>query len=484
MAAAPQEAGAPQEQADRTLRLLADIEVQSKNGDLGGFSRTITKCLAPPKVLHEVVVAPSFWFHAKALLGRVSPHNDPAIALALAEIGRLQAALKSKADHLRPMAADLLAKRTPPHFCYGDSDQATFAAKGWACSGRPVDLGVAARTVVMADAPKPLVPWLELALSAGDVSTVIEHITSALVDLGASEASSPKNRSNRLQRLLKALRSALDADRIVLDTRIAATMTELVARAFRGVKRSDQYPQSAKGVEELMSLVLHLIRMDLRLLTEPAIYNSVSSAKGWLPDGGWLRFTKSSTGAAKLRKILLDGLVILLKQHNPNRALLQCHRSLSPSRLAALDELKAFADGDRQIPSAEREWLASGGETSFSGEEREIMETDDVAIAMALLAVEAMPRCELFNSDSIAETKANELVDCARNVRKRVLSVAGRRNLRTFGEPGEVVKFSPHAHRLTTPEAVADEVRIVEPGVESQGSFGARVVVPAIAVTL
>ena len=470
------------QQPGRASQLLADIEVQSRNRDFGGFSNTITQCLSPPNVIHEVAAAPEFWYSAEELVTTVSADNDHAIAFALAEVGRLMASLKSKSNLLRPMAAALLTKRTPPHFCFGDADQTAFAARGWAGSGRPVDLAVATRTVATADAPKPLVPWLELALSAGDVSDVIEHIASVLVELSVSNAESPKNRSSRLQRLLKALRSALDADRFNVDKRAPAALTVLVARAFRGIQRPIQYAPSAKAVDELMSLALHMIRMDLRLLTESAIYDSMDRASGWLPDGGWLRYTKSSAGAAKLRKILLDGLVILLKQNSPNRALLDSHRMLSPNRQAALVELKAVAEADREIPANQRVWLASGGEKSVVRAEREMTETDDLAIAMALLAAEALARCEPVANSESGDTEAGGFVHHALEVRDRVQSVARRRDLQLFGELGDVVKFSPNAHRLATPDAAPDHVRIIEPGVESRGSFGARVVVPALAI--
>lgn len=464
---------------NRIAELVADVEMQAKNGDFGGFSNTVTKCLAPPNVIHDIVADARFW-HGLEKLCEVSPTNDHAVVFALAELGRLAAALKSMSERLSPLAASLLTRHTPPHFSIGDADRTTFAAKGWKCSGRPLDLAVAARTVAMADAPKPLVPWLELALDANDASAVIEGIASALADTPASEPESPKSRSARLQRLLKALRTAIDDDH--LDTQMPAAILALAASGFRGVQRPDQYASSAKAVDELMFFVFHVIRMDLRLLTEPAIYNSVERASGWLPKGGWMRFTKSAKGAAKLRRVLLDGLVILLKQHNPNRALLDCHRMLSPTPRAALAELKAVAEADREIPAIQQEWLASGGEKAVARDERELAETDDIAIAMALLAVEALARCEQVATGKATDAETAEFVRHALETRDRVQSVARRRDLQVFGEPGATVKFSPNAHRLTAPEAAPNKVRIVQPGVESRGSFGVRVVVPALAL--
>ena len=473
-------ASEPINKVNNASALLGDIERQSANGDFGGFTKSITKCLAPPKAIHEVAAEARFWQCLKSLLNGIPADNDQAVAAGLAEIGRLSAALKSKGDCLSPLAFHLLERCMPSHFCYGDADATTFAAKGWACSGRAVDLSVATRTVVAADAPKPLIPWLELALSAGEPSSVIEHIAAALAEHSASERESPKNRSSRLQRLLKAMRSVLDDDRVELDGRIPKALAELVAKAFYGVERPVQFVPAARAVEELMSLTRQIIRMDLRLLTEPAIYDSMRRATGWLPEGGWRRYTKSGVGAANLRKILLDGLVILLKQRNPNKALLDSHQMLSSSRQAALTELKAVAKADREIPPDEREWLASGGESSVAHREQEVTESDDLAIAMALLAVEALARCDLVASGNHGDSMAGELASRALDVRERTLSVARRRNLRTFGEPGEVVKFSPNAHRMADSDAAPDNVRIVEPGVESDGQYGARIIVPAL----
>lgn len=174
-------ASEPKQKADNVTLLLDDIKQQSENGDLGGFGKTITKCLAPPKAIHEIAESAVFWQCLKSLLENVSADSDHTVALALAEIGRLSAALKSKSDRLGPLASDLLKRRTPSHFSHGDADVTTFAAKGWVCSGHSVDLSVATCTAVHADAPKPLVSWLELAFSAGETSAVIEQLAGALV---------------------------------------------------------------------------------------------------------------------------------------------------------------------------------------------------------------------------------------------------------------------------------------------------------------
>ena len=96
------------------------------------------------------------------------------------------------------------------------------------------------------------------------------------------------------------------------------------------------------------------------------------------------------------------------------------------------------------------------------------------------MAVEALARCEIYRTEGTSDGPIGELVASAREAHSRVLSVADRRDLRVFGAPGEVAKFSPQLHRLMGANTAPDQVVIVDPGVESFSAFGRRVVVPAV----
>lgn len=400
--------------------------------------------------------------------------------LGLAEVGRLST-LKAKATPLSSIATELLRRGTPASFFLGnDGDKRYYAALGWRCSETPVDPAVAARTAVLEEkAEKARREWLELLLAGSGASAGIDHLTAALDEIEAPGSESPASRSGRLQRLLRAIRDVLDPDVFELDAQTIPALTRFVDRAFFGVSRPTQYGSAAKAVDELSSLLLHLIRMDLPSLTEPATYNAMKGSSRWLPDGGWLRLTGSSTVIKRLRRTLLQGLVILLKQRNPNQPLLDCHRFLCRNGNDASAELKATADAHPDIPADMRSWLSTGGKSAFDDAETAVTDSDDSYIAQALLAARTLRRCDLLSSGHRDEP-VTELIERSRELENRVALLARRRRLEAYGDIGETTKYRPHAHRLTQDGAAPDQVEIVAEGVERRARVS-KVVVPAIA---
>ena len=459
--------------------LIERIQSAAANHDLGGFASAITECHVQ-KVIRKVAAAPTFWPSVRTIVESIDGEKDEAVLLGLAEVGRLST-LKTKDSPLSGIASDLLARGNPSSFALGrDGDKRYYAALGWRCSGRPVDPVVAARTATFEEKKEQARrEWLQMLFSACSVADGIEHVTGALDEITQRDDSeSPSSRSSRLQRLVKAIREVLDPDMFALDANSVAAVTRFVEQAFFGLARPDQYGPAAKAVDELALLLLHLIRMDLQLLTEPATYNAIEGASRWLPDGGWLRLTGSSTPIKKLRRTLLQGLVILLKQHNPNQALLDCHRKLCRNSSDAGAELKATADAHPDIPADMRSWLSTAGKATFDVIETTVTDSDDQYIARALLSARALKRCAILATEH-ADASVNELIERSRELENRVSLLANRRRLEAFGAIGETIRFRPHAHHLTQRNAAPDQVEVVAEGVERRAGVS-QVVVPAI----
>lgn len=459
-------------------RLMERIQSTAEIRDLGGFANAITECYVQ-KVIRKVATLPTFWPSVRTMIESIDGDRDEAVLLGLAEVGRLSR-LKAKDSPLPSIASGLLDRSNLPSFSLGrDGDKRYYAALGWRCSGRPVDPVVAARTAMFEEKKEQARrEWLELLFSACSVADGIEHLTGALDEIHGRGSESPSARSSRLQRLVKAIREVLDPDVFALDASSVSALTRLVDRAFFGLARPEQYGAAAKAVDELSLLLLHLIRMDLHLLTEPATYNAIEGASRWLPEGGWLRLTGSSTAIKRLRRTLLQGLVILLKQRNPNQALLDCHRKMCRSGSDASAELRATADAHPDIPNDMRSWLSAGGKAAFDTVETTVTDSDDHYIARALLSARALMRCGILASRH-ADTPVAELIQRSRELENRVSLLADRRRLEAFGEIGETVRFRPHAHHLTQPNAAPDQVEVVAEGVERRATVS-HVVVPAI----
>ena len=459
-------------------RLIERVQFTAESRDLGGFANAITECYGQ-KVIRKVAALPTFWPSVRTLIESIDGEQGEAVLLGLAEVGRLSQ-LKAKDSPLPRIASDLVARSRVPSFSLGrDGEKRRFAALGWACSGRPVDPVVAARTATFEEKNEQARDeWLKLLFPACSVAAGIDHLTDALDEIPADASESPSSRSSRLQRLVKAIRKVLDPDVFALDADALPALARFVERGFFGLARPDRYGAAAKAVDELALLLLHLVRMDLQLLTEPATYNAIEGSSRWLPEGGWRRLTGSSTEIKRLRRTLLQGLVILLKQRNPNQALLDCHRMMCRSSSDASAELKAAADAHPDIPNDMRAWLSTGGKTAFNAVETATTDSDDQYIARALLSARAVKRCAILSAEH-ADAAVNELIERSRELESRVAMLAKRRNLEAFGRIGETIKYRPHAHHITGKNAAADQVELVSEGVERKGSVS-QVVVPAI----
>lgn len=474
--------------------LLREIETESNNRDLGGFSKTITKALAL-RVIHELAEGPGFWESVTRLVGTVRVEHDVAILLALAELGRLSVSLKAKAKPVASIGSSLLRRRIPVHFSFAEGDQRYYAAIAWERSGYAFVPEVAARTVVLEEtSDKARRAWLRLLILECGVCGALRTLTSATGDLrwlllpGSSRAfDSPKERSRRITLMLKAFRAELNPDVIEVDDGVVDALSDLVSAAFAYVSRPERYTDAAKPAEEYMSLLLHLIRMKFRLLTDPEVYETAVETRRWLPDGGWRRITSSSPVLERLRRTLIEGLVLLLKQGKVSRELAEAHRQLSPTAQDASKRLAAVAAEERDLAPEMRAWLETG-EYDIEDDDVGLSESDDAAIAIALLAAYDLPYVDASSLPDMVNERSvrpemivaiRDLVMRSAELKSHVQSIARRRSLSVFGEVDKEVDFSPHAHR-TVGEAGALRVTIIKPGVEAGARRGSRVVVRAI----
>lgn len=472
--------------------ILSELHLVSKNRDLGGFSSTMTKAMAS-RTIHALADNVAFWQSIERLPAWVKFDDDLAFLLALAELGRVAATLRAKGKPVGPTALKLLNKRVPTHFSIGDGDQRYYAAVAWEYAKFPVDAAVAARTAVLEDSSdRARRAWLRLLLRQRNADEAIGHLTVALRDMQwlhlPSSDRSPdpaKDRARRIAALLKALRAELDADRVEVGDGITSALSDFVPAAVALVPRAKKHSDTERAGTEFMHLVLHIIRMKFRLLTEPGVYAAAVKVRRWMVDGGWRRFTKNSAAAARLREVLVEGLVLLLKQGKVSQDLTELHRQLSPTAQESTKALARIAAEERDLAPEMRTWLETG---EYEQAEIELLETDDTAIAMALLAAHELPptnsleetsvRLEASPSPEFANA-AHEFIRCAEELKARILHVANRRKLSVFGEVGEIVDFSPHAHR-STGSGASSKARIVKSGVEVTAQGGNRVVIRAI----
>ena len=142
--------------------------------------------------------------------------------------------------------------------------------------------------------------------------------------------------------------------------------------------------------------------------------------------GGWSRFTKNSTAAARLREVLVEGLVLLLKQGKVSQELTDLHRQLSPTVQESAKALARIAAEERDLAPEMRTWLETG---EYEQAEIELLETDDTAIAMALLAAHELPPTNWSEETSSPPLNANatrDLIRRAEELKARQIAAGSR----------------------------------------------------------
>ena len=465
---------------DRTIRAV-------QAHDLRGLREVVTDALKA-KIHHDLAKLPVFREHLALLATYVADQDDEQRALTLAELGRLYSSIRSKREWASALAARLLTVGAPASFQHGDGDQRHHAAIAVVASGVPVEPDVLARAAVEEEkGEKARRVWIRALLERVLLSEVFKCMAWAITETGGLPCQS---RSLRLQRILEALNDQFIQADIQVDDGLCDGFRHFIAKAFADVARPQEYRTSAVAVEELVKTAVQLIRFRFRLGAEPDCYKAVALAERWLPEGGWTRLTGDSAGLKQLRRILLEGLLLLLEQGKPDDELLKAHRALSPNKRFAQKELDESERSARNLPPELRRWLVSGGVKMVETKPIELDETDDLSIAMAMIvaddlrhrtdvSVDAMLNDIRFKAPIHADTITG-VVALTRQLIDRVSFLADRRQLRLFGSPGEVVEFSPHAYRLPDDASLTRRVRIQSPGVEKRGRSASRVVVPAL----
>ena len=472
------------ELVERTARAVQE-------GDLRALREVITDALKA-KAHHGLVKLPEFQEQLAFLTARIADRDDEQVVLALAELGRLHSSIRLKSEWIPALVAQLLSARTPASFQHGDGDQRHHAAIAVVPSGVPVDLFVIAKAVVEEEkGEKARRVWVKALLQRVSLSKALEGITKATTEI---DGMSGENRSLRLQRILQALNEQFSEIDIQIDESLCDHFRNFVAKGFINAPRPTEYRTSVPAVEELIKVAIQLIRLKFRLGTEPNLYRTVALSERWLPTGGWTRLTHSSIYLRQLRRILLEGILLLLEQGKPDDDLLEAHRVFSLNAKLAQKELSESEKSARNLSPEQRTWLASGGTKMLAANTVELDDTDDLSIAMAMIiaddlrhrtgaAVDTMLDDIRFKIPIHVDT-ITRVVDLSKQLVDRVSFLAERRQLRLFGSPGEIVDFSPHAYRLPDNEPLTRRVQVQSPGVEKKGRSASRVVVPALVEAL
>lgn len=464
--------------------LLQRMAAAAKRADICGVQNCITEAWNA-NVLQMLASDPGCRACFETLTQCPDRLDEEQAVLVLADLGRLPKGTWSSGGWGVDIANRLLGARVPKSFLYGDGKQRRRAAK----VVRASDVKVGGKVLAVAAAEErqgedARREWLGALLGSERLSTVFELLGDAL----SASNTVADARSDRLQRLLKAVDVELARSDFDIDDCISDGLGHFIRRGH-STSTQCQYGPSASAAEALFAVALRLLRSKSRLGAEADFFVTLSKVSRWLPDGGWRRLKGSSAGLKKLRGVLIEGLLLLLERGLPDGDLLRAHASFCPTAEVARSELSQAEKSARNVSPELRTWLASGGARRPRSLTAELDEGDDVSIAMALIAADQLRNYAHVDSGIVDDLRFRApvhvdaviaLFSNARDLTDRVIALAGRRQLRLFGAPGDVVDFSPHAYRLPDDAPLTRRVQIISPGVEKSGRAASKVVVPAL----
>ena len=385
----------------------------------------------------------------------------------LAELGRLQNYLRPNDQWPVQFAVPLLSSGFRPSPSYGSADQRLHIAQVVASSSVDVSFsGIAQAAVDEKTAEKVRAVWIRMLINERPLSVALGEITIAISNSTDKALMSADSWLRRLHRVLTTLNMEVAASGVEPDPDLNASLGRFVSSALARSPSPRDYDVSSTSVTALLRFARHLLQLSVRLGVDPNFYRALVGARGWFPDGGWIRFTRDSDTLKRLRRTLLDGILLLLEQGKPDEDLLMAHRSLSPNRNAAKAELRDLELKSRQLSPALREWLRSSGRHRPRVKETALRQTDDLALAFALISTRPIRQQAVADVNAVLGELDITIPIQARTLRRfakdalelvdRVETLARRRNLKLFGTCGDVVDFSPHAYKLARGPASPD----------------------------
>ena len=472
-----------------TAELADGIARAAECGDPNLLREFITQALSG-KRLHALAAQPAFREHVLHLSEHARGRGEAPVLTMLSELGRLHRYLRPNDNWLIQLATTLLTPGFQPSPVYGTSAQRLCIADVVSSSSVDVSLdGIARAAIEEKTAEKVRSVWVRLLLSKQSLSGTLDHLTDAIGISNDTAMASADSWLRRLHRVLTTLDAELQESPVKLDNNITASLGRFVAAALSRSSTPQDYDVSSESATTLLKFSQRLVLLSERLRTDPSFYGAVARARTWFPAGGWVRFTRASETLAQLRRVLLDGIVLLLDQGKPDPELLAAHRSLSPDTSVAKAELSDLATQSRHLSDELRQWLRSSGRNRIRPAAVELRQTDDLAIAFALITARKLRqdavdiRRLLDELDIIAPIQAHivrQFAATTTDLLDRLDTLATRRRLRVFGTCGDIVDFSPHAYKLADGAPLSRRVRVTSPGVEEVGERTAKVLVHAL----
>lgn len=246
--------------------LLRRMAAAAERGDTSGVKECITEAWNA-NVLQMLASAPGCRECFESLTQYPERVDEVDAVLILADLGRLPGAIWSNGGWSVEIANRLLATRVPKSFLYGDGKQRRRAARVIRASDARVGGSVLARAAAEErQGEEARREWIGALLESERLSRVFELLGNALPMTNTVADA----RSDRVQRILKAVEAELAHSDFDIDDDICDGLRHFIRHGYSESKKS-RYGTSASAAEALFGVANHLLRFKFRLGAEAAL---------------------------------------------------------------------------------------------------------------------------------------------------------------------------------------------------------------------
>ena len=413
--------------------------------------------------------------------------------LAIAVLERAAAVAKSLRPEIDALLSASMIDPLPELQELSDVDDRFYAAKSWRGTRAEWFPEYLARAAVAEESGENvrrecLEGVIEL---TPDVATAFRSLGGAFRTVSFDTRKPGDSRARRLQRVFALVEAILPTTDRPPGPDPGRALSQVVEVSFPRTGLPETERVRVGFAERIAALIHQIVRSWLSHATDAWTFEPLAVVREWFRSDAWRDLCRSSGDIERVRKDVTEALLVLAQRSVPDERLRQALVTACGSAKLAREVCRGIATEVPGISQDVRDWLAGARRRRRSASAAESRERSiDEILAELLVDMENLSRAsETVRTDVLPDV--NIVLPQSTNALARLTGMADAvvnkmdlavtwRSLRTRGQVGSEVEFSPVEHRFVSEAAHTRRVRIVRPAVERISADGVpRIVMKA-----
>lgn len=394
----------------------------------------------------------------------------------IAVLYRAGASSRPVAKMVRVFAAPLLSSPLPPVELLESGEDRFYLAQAVVANWHDWSFAYAAHAIASEDtAEKARRVFAEGLAARTSLSGLISAVANELRSVQYATERPAESAARRLARVVAAIRPALVATPMAAGEELGGALETLFRSAQAAAEPEEGSAAGERAASECCGLVYDILRTQIEIVTDAAVYRSLEYAARWMSAKLWPHFVGTDLNASGVLRSLEQAIVLLARRGTTDAELLALMQFFVGSKDAAAKRAAKIAANRADIAPDVREWLSLYGQSRGGARLTSMDDAKDAGtdppIAAALVAAWEVRHLNSLEAE-------NSKLPGVRRLLASLEDVAQRRRLFLRLIPGDIVEYSAHSHELMGEERMGvRRVTVVTPMVEKVASNGTRSVV-------